>query len=236
MGDYAHGAEFYDVLYGEKDYRAESERLARLIRDRRPEARRILDVGCGTGEHARRLTKLGFLVDGVDLEPAFVEMAAAKCPQGRFRVADMTALELPERYDVVVSLFSAIGYVRTVARLNQTVSRLAAHLEPNGLLAIDPWFEPGKLTHGWVMTVHGEREELKVVRMSRTLVDGAESTLEFEYLVGRAEGIERRSEKHVLGLFTQAEMEEAFAAAGLDVERLPETVRDRGLYLGWPTA
>jgi hypothetical protein len=79
----------------------------------------------------------------------------------------------------------------------------------------------------------GEKEDLKVCRMSRTVVEGTISRLEFEYLVGGPEGIEQRSEVHELGIFTQAEMEEAFRDAGLGVERVPEGLDRRGLYLGW---
>jgi SAM-dependent methyltransferase len=233
MGEYARAAEFYDLLYAaQKDYGAEVETLAALIRERRPGARRLLDVGCGTGEHARRLTDLGFEVDGVDLEPAFVEIARAKCPAGAFTVADMTTLDLPGRYDVVMSLFSAIGYVRTVDALRRTMARLAAHLAGDGVVIVDPWFEPGQLTHDYLMTITGETADLKVCRMSRTVLDGTISRLEFEYLIGRPGGIERRSEIHELGLFTQAETEAAFHAAGLDVTRLPQTLRTRGLYVG----
>jgi SAM-dependent methyltransferase len=236
LGDYGQAADLYDLLYlGIKDYRAEAELLAGLVRERCPGARRLLDVGCGTGEHARHLSALGFEVDGVDLEPTFVEIARKKCPQGRFEVADMTALDLPRRYDAVLSLFSAIGYVRTRDALRRTLVRLAAHLVPGGMVVVDPWFEPGQLTNHYVTMATGEGEGLTVCRMSRTVIEGTTSHLEFEYLVGRGEGLERRSEIHELGMFTQAEMEEAFRGAGLSVERLPEALRMRGLYVGRPT-
>lgn len=235
MGDYGRAADLYDLLYlGMKDYRAEAEGLAELIRERRPGAHRLLDVGCGTGEHARHLSALGFEVDGVDLESAFVEIAREKCPQGRFEVADMTVLDLPGRYDVVLSLFSAIGYVRTRDALRRTLVRLAAHLVPGGMVVVDPWFEPGQLTNHYVTMVTGETEGLTVCRMSRTVIEGTISRLEFEYLVGREDGLERRSEIHELGMFTQAEMEDAFRRAGLSAERLPEALRTRGLYVGRP--
>lgn len=233
MGDYAAAPELYDLLYSaEKDYRAEADLLASVIRDASPHARRVLDVACGTGEHARWLTALGFEVDGVDLEPAFIEMARSKCPGGRFEVDDMTTLDLGRTYDAVTCLFSSIGYVRTLDRLNHTVAGMARHLEPDGVLLVDPWFEPGQLTHGWVTSLSAGSEELQVCRMSRTLVQATVSTLEFEYLIGRPEGLERRSETHRLGLFTQQEMEDAFRDAGLSVSRLPEALRTRGIYVG----
>jgi len=69
--------------------------------------------------------------------------------------------------------------------------------------------------------------------MSRILIEGRVSRLEFEYLIGTADGIEHRAEIHELGLFTQAEMEEAFRSAGLTVQRHPDAPRTRGIYVGW---
>jgi len=235
VGHYARAAEYYDLLYsGQKDYPAEAALLAALIREAKPRARSILDIGCGTGAHARALIDAGFAVDGVDLEPAFVEIAREKCPEGRFETGDMMILDVPGRYDVVACLFSAIGYVRTESALRAAIDGMRRHLTEDGLVIVDPWFEPGQLTDGWIGTVIGEHEGVKVCRMSRTVIEGAVSRLEFEYLIGTPDGMERRSEAHELGLFTQAQMEAAFRNAGLTVERRPEALRMRGLYVGRP--
>jgi len=232
MGHYARSADLYDLIYGaQKDYPAEAALLADLIREAHPDARTVLDVGCGMGAHARALTDAGFEVDGVDLEPGMVEQASARCPEGTFEVADMQDLGLPRRYDVVVSLFSAIGYVQTEEALRKTVLGMRRHLNEGGLLVVDPWFEPGDLTHGFVSALSGDEPGRAVCRVSRTVIDGSISRLELEYLIGRPEGIERRSEVHELGLFTQAQMEDAFRAAGLSVERRPKVLRTRGLYV-----
>lgn len=235
MSEYASGAEFYDLLYaGEKDYRAEAELIAELVREELPSARSVLDVGCGTGQHARHLTDLGFRVDGVDLEAAFVERARVRCPGGTFEIADMTSLDLGRTWDVVTCLFSAIGYARTVEGLRSAVAAMARHLAPEGVLIVDPWFEPGQLTHGWVAMLTGDDGPLKVCRISRTLVEGRVSTLDFHYLIGRPDGVEHRTERHELGLFTETETGDAFRAAELTVRRIPERLRTRGIYVGRP--
>lgn len=233
MSSYRQAAEFYDLLYSlEKDYPAEARFLDGLIRRFCPSASTVLDVGCGTGAHASSLSDLCYEVDGIDLDPTFVEIARRKCPGGLFEVGDMTTFALERTYDVVTCLFSSIGYVRTENGLRAAISRMHRHLNPGGVLLIDPWFEPGQLTDGWIVTLTGQREGLSVSRMSRTVVDGPISRLEFEYLIGTAAGIERRSEVHELGLFTQDQMETAFSAAGLSVAREPEVLGTRGVYIG----
>ena len=78
-------AEYYDLIYGSfKDYPREAAQIAGLLRQNMPHCRTVLDVACGSGEHARLLTEAGFAVDGVDLSAEFVEIARRKNPAGRF--------------------------------------------------------------------------------------------------------------------------------------------------------
>jgi SAM-dependent methyltransferase len=231
--DYSQTAHYYDLVHASgKDYAAEAVLLAALIRERAPHTRHILDLACGTGRHAEELTKLGFAVDGIDLEPQFIATAAARNPLGTFRVADMVAFELPARYDAILCLFSAIGYVRTVDALHCTLKRIAAHLAPRGTVIIDPWFEPGQLTDRHVDAASHVGDGLAVCRMTRTFLEGAISRLEFDYLIGRPDRVERHSETHRLGLFTEADIESAFRGAGLVVERRRGVLRKRGVYIG----
>ncbi len=181
MGDYSKAAEFYDLLHAaEKDYAREAGVLAALIRETSPKAERVLDVACGTGLHALRLTELGFAVDGLDIEPEFIALAQARCPSGLFQVADMTGFALPRKYHAIVCLFSSIGYVRSVPALNATLARMSAHLEPGGVVIIDPWFEPGQLSDRAVAATAHAVDGLAVSRVSRTLLDGQTSRLDFE--------------------------------------------------------
>jgi hypothetical protein len=78
----------------------------------------------------------------------------------------------------------------------------------------------------------GEEAGRTVCRLSRTVVSGTTSRLEFEYLLGTEDGIERRSEVHELGLFGAETMRDAMERAGLTVEHDAEGLMGRGLYIG----
>src|SRR5918992_5586804 len=134
-------ADLYDLVYSRfKDYPAEANELAALIRRVHPNAQTVLDVGCGTAEHARLLTEEhGFQVDGVDLDPAFVQIAREKLTTGSAYEGDMISFELSRRYDVILSLFSAIGYVRTLDNVHRTLERFRAHLADGGIVIVEPW-------------------------------------------------------------------------------------------------
>jgi SAM-dependent methyltransferase len=226
-------AALYDLIYASfKDYVAESDRLAALIARVRPGARTVLDVACGTAEHARLLRERhGLAVDGIDLEPEFVRIAAEKNPSGRFVVADMCDFDLGRRYEVVICLFSSIGYVRTIDRVAQAIERFRAHTDPGGVIIVEPWFAPGVLQDGRRSTDVGERDGVRVERRARTEVNGRLSRLHFDYDVVDHGRSYQASEVHELGLFTPEEMIAAFESRGLTVDYDPNGLIGRGLYV-----
>ena len=60
-------------------------------------------------------------VDGLDIEEGFLEAARRRNPGGTFFRGDMAWFQLNRRYDVVMSLFSSIGYVKTLERVTSTL-------------------------------------------------------------------------------------------------------------------
>ena len=227
-------AELYDLIYSTfKNYEAECMAIAALIRREHPGAHTVLDVACGTAEHARLLNERhGFEVDGLDLDPVFVRIARGKLRNGTVYEGDMTSFTLPRRYDVVQCLFSSIGYVRTLENVRLSLEHFRDHLAPGGIVLVEPWFAPGVLEHGRISINTAEASDVKVARMARSEVDGRLSRIHFEYLVGRAGGITHTKEVHELGLFTTDEMLECFQEAGLRVTHDPHGVDGRGLFLG----
>lgn len=90
-------------------------------------AGRVLDVGCGAGEHTILLTRLGYDVLGVDYAPAAIEHAranaAAQGVDARFAVADAMNLDRDARYDTILDsalfhIFSPPDRARYVASLH----------------------------------------------------------------------------------------------------------------------
>ncbi len=227
-------AHLYDLIYSQfKDYEAEATFIHALIQKWRPGATTILDVGCGTGEHAVRLSRdYGYQIAGIDLEPAFIEIARQKLPSVDFIVADMTDFDLGKRFDVALCLFSAIGYAETMPKLKAALTCFYSHLMPAGVVIVEPWLEPQNFTAGMVHMNTAENEDLKVCRMSRTEVAGNISWIYFEYLVGERDDFTRFSETHQLGLFSEEEMRQAFASASFEVSYQPEGLTGRGIYIG----
>lgn len=209
-------AEVYDAIYSFKDYRAESARVATLVRALNPGARTVLDVGCGTGEHVRQLaTTHAFEADGLDLDPGLLRIARAKHPAGHFFESDMSEFSLGRRYDVILCLFSSLGYLVTLERLGMALHCFARHLASGGVVLVEPWFAPGVLEAGRVGSHSSTVNGVTVERTSRTEVADRVSRLHFTYSISGPTGTQQVQEVHELGLFTHEEPGAAFAASGL---------------------
>jgi len=224
-------ARLYDAVYASiRDYPREAAELDRLIQERRPGARTLLDIACGTGAHLEHLT--GYEVEGLDLDPEMLGVARERLPNVPLHEGDMADFDLGKRFDAVVCMFSSIGYVRTAERLRSAVASMARHLEPGGVLVVEPWLSPEVWVDRHVGAVFVDQPELKIARMNVGEREGNLSIFEFEYLVGTPNGLERFNERHELGLFTVEQYLEAFRAAGLEVDHDPEGPMGRGLYIG----
>jgi SAM-dependent methyltransferase len=228
---FTRSASIYDLVYSFKDYEGEAERVHALIQQRAPGASTLLDVACGTGKHLEQFRRW-YEVEGVDLDEGLLEVARNRLGDVRLHVADMTSFALGRTFDVVTCLFSSIGYVATPKRLNGAIRAMAAHLNPNGILVVEPWLTPDGWQIGRPHLLVVDEPDLKIVRMNVSGRDGRLAVMEFVYLVGSPDGIDHVSERHEAALFTDVEYRQALSTAGLTVEHDPEGLIGRGLYLG----
>ncbi len=226
-------AHLYDLIYeaAGKDYAAESETVRRIVEERNPGARTLLDVACGTGTHLVHLRD-HFEVTGVDVQPEMLEVATAKLPGVPLVRGDMRTLSLGRSFDAVVCLFSSIGYMRDTGELDAAIGAMAKHLNPGGVLVVDGWVRADRWRDGTMHLEVAEREGIKVVRVSRSARDGRATSLEMHHLVATPERIEHLVDRHECTLFTPAEYEASFRAAGLSAEVIESPMRDRDRYLG----
>ena len=231
---FRHSAQYYDIVYAWKDYAAEARALGDIIRrHKRSAGNALLDVACGTGAHLAHLAA-EFRVEGVDVEPAMVEVARRRLPDVPIHQGDMAELAMGRRFDVVTCLFSSIGYMKTVERLNRAVRAMARHLVPGGILLVEPWLLPEVYQVGSLHMGTVDRPELKLARVTRSGIDGRVSIMDMHHLVATADGVESFVERHELGLFTADEYRGAFRAAGLALCEVSAQglLTGRGLYVG----
>jgi dTDP-3-amino-3,4,6-trideoxy-alpha-D-glucopyranose N,N-dimethyltransferase len=234
-GAYDRAVLAYDVIHAArgKDYAGEAARVAELIRERRPDARTLLDAACGTGGHLRFLRDAFEVVEGMDLSSAMLARAADVVPGVPLHEGDLRTFDLGRRFDAVTCLFSAISYLVPADALRQGIANLARHLVDGGVLVVEPWIRP----EDWLPLPlpridSGEGEGLAVTRMVRSWRDPDRTYLDMQYLIGSDDGIEHVTEHHETGLYGEEVYREAFDAAGCSFEVDPEGLIGRGLYMG----
>ena len=228
---YHESARVYDALLRHKDYAGASKRLRQLVRWIAPHATSLLDVGCGTGRYLE-LLKDFYEVEGLDLSAEMLAVARERCPSIVLHEADLVDFRLGRKYDVVCCLFGSVGYGKTVKNLQRSIACMAHHLNPNGMLVVEPWITPERFVPGKVIFDRVDEPDLKVARIYLTQRKGRVSVYQSDYVVGTPQGVVHFTERQEIGLFTDKQYRAAFQNAGIELVRTDTALFGYGLYAG----
>jgi SAM-dependent methyltransferase len=225
-------AKIYDLLYCIKNYQKEAQEVISMIKSRHPHCKTILDVGCGTAEHHKYL-KNEFLIDGLDINEEYIRAARTKNEAGSYYVMDMVDFHLKKKYDVILCLFSAIGYILTMDKVISTLKHINEQLKDGGLVIVEPWFTPDTWHNGRLHMLSYDRDDIKISRMNISETNGMLSVVNFHYLIGTPDkGVQHFEERHEFALFSREEMRKAFEEAGFEVSYDEKGLIGRGMYFG----
>ncbi len=130
---------FYHILYANRS-EAEAELFIEKIVSflNIVAGKKVLDIACGKGRHAKTMAKLGLDVTGIDLSPnSICEASISHTANLRFAVWDMRKTYLANSYDVVFNLFSSFGYFKEDKEDLACIQAFADNLKKDGLLVFD---------------------------------------------------------------------------------------------------
>ncbi|RZK18094.1 MAG: class I SAM-dependent methyltransferase, partial [Flavobacterium sp.] len=82
VNNFQNYSKYYDLLYKDKNYKAESSYVAETLRNAMPDVSSVLELGCGSGSHASYLSEEGFDITGIERSPEMVDIARKKNIQG----------------------------------------------------------------------------------------------------------------------------------------------------------
>jgi SAM-dependent methyltransferase len=146
-------ASAYDVIYSDKDYTGECDLIENIFHNySKGSVRSVLDLGCGTGNHAIPLAHRGYKVVGVDRSAhmlAHARTKAASLPGAgniTFERGDIRSVDLKGRFDAVIMMFAVLSYQLENDDVLSALKTARRYLNPEGLLIFDVWYGPAVLT------------------------------------------------------------------------------------------
>jgi SAM-dependent methyltransferase len=221
-------AEHYDLFYAEKDYEAECDMLEQAFRRYgKGKIRTVLDLGCGTGNHALPLAKRGYKVTGVDRSPDMLAKALSKTAWFKsrsqssptFLQGDLRSLDLSRRFDAVLMMFAVLGYQLTNEEVLAALNTVRRHLKPGGLFIGDVWYGPAVLSirpGDKIKTI--PTEDGKIIRLASGTLDIYHhlATVNYDilHLLGRTV-VSESKEAHQMRYFFPQELDLFMAITGL---------------------
>ena len=176
-------AKYYDQIYSWKDYQKEAVKIKKLVkRYKHSSGRDLLDVGCGTGKHIQHLSD-GFDCVGVDISEQMLDIARRNIHGVELVRSSMTSFRLGRQFDVVLRLFSGMGYLRTRNELKTAFRNFFDHMKAGAVLIIEPWFEKSDWNKGTVHLRTVDTRDLKIARIGYAQSEGGFSVADERYVV-----------------------------------------------------
>jgi SAM-dependent methyltransferase len=217
-------APWYDLLYEDKDYRAEALFVEQQLRRHGASSGTLLDLGCGTGVHALEFARNGWHVTGIDLSADMIRRAEARqldeACHVKFRQGDVCATGPERNFDVAVSLFHVASYQTSPAKLRDMFANVYAALKPGGILLFDYWYGGAVLAQSVETRVKVvERAPLRVTRIAQSDHHEAAAAVQVNYTLfcedKSKREIHRIDESHHMRYWFPFEIEAALKSAGL---------------------
>jgi SAM-dependent methyltransferase len=185
---------FYDAIFAKKDYLAETHSVLGLGGIRSGSAR-VLELGCGTGNHTRCFAGLGHSIVGIDPDEDMLTIARAKRTLLPTDIAEHISYhhgqvhDLPvATYDLAIALFNVINYIPTSAALESLMREVARRLKPGASFIFDVWNGNAALIDPpaeKIVVVETERSRVKVNLTART--DIVAKSTELTYFIEASE-------------------------------------------------
>lgn len=222
-------AQYYDLLYQDKDYSGEARFVGRLLRrclSKPAEQTEILDLACGTGRHAQELAGMGYRVEGSDLSADMVTVASGRAEDLGLSIrfyneSFQSCNRIDRRYDAVIAMFSAIDYLTDYSDIERSLKNIRGLLREGGVFVFDFWNGNAVLkSYSPTRVRRAEKGDRAVIRISNASLDTISqiTTVNFDFMLLKGGRIVREfSEVHPIRYFFPQEMMDLLVANGFEV-------------------
>jgi len=112
-----------------------------IVKNLPPGCKKILDAPCGYGRISNKLAVKNFDVTGIDISRYFIDIAQEEARNKKLTVRYVTGniltKKLPGGYDLVLNIFTSLGYLENDKKNEKFIERLCRYVKPGGRLIIE---------------------------------------------------------------------------------------------------
>ena len=126
-----------------------------------PGAKRLLDIGCGSGRHMMKLAGQGYQLTGIDLSSEMIDYVSDAARDGGLDLAasvdDLRRLTVTGTFDAAYCFMDTFRFLLTNDEILSHLRAVAMRLAPGGLYLTDFWVPSrwdliGNEIHQWEQT------------------------------------------------------------------------------------
>lgn len=136
---YSEYPDLYDAIQSEWDYDRDVAFVEAARERHDADGDRLLEIGCGTGEHAKRFAAAGYDVTAIDPAGGMLSLAREKC-EGKgdvdFRETGLPDPALEGKFDVVVAIRGVVNHLPP-EDLGPAFESVADRLADGGVFVFD---------------------------------------------------------------------------------------------------
>jgi SAM-dependent methyltransferase len=179
----------------------------------------VVDLGCGSGILSERVAAAGFDVFGIDISPAFIDLARQRVPAGRFEVGSVLTAEIPPCV-AVAAVGEVLSYLfdlkNSDASLTGLFRRIHGSLAPGGSLLFDV-ATPGRAGESGSYKTWAAGEDWAVLSLGVEDSDHGTLTRHITTFCKAGEMYRRDEEVHRLRLYASEFVSAHLKEIGFDV-------------------
>lgn len=214
---------YYNLLFQKKDYQAETDLLFDLSSKNGLEnPKKVLEIGCGTGNHTINLAKHDIDLVAIDIDPEMVKKTQEKLKDGGFKnvIVKEVSVELldDQDFELVTAMFNVITYLPDTRALVSFMKGVSKSLKVGRVFIFDCWNGVAAIKDPPV-SKHTETEQdgKKVVCDLTSTADlmNQQVTLTYRFSVKEGSAIDKGEYSFNQTLWTPMQIRNSLEEAGL---------------------